>query len=32
MYYILPWGGFHAVVEILLRAGVDINAKDHEGW
>lgn len=24
--------GFRAVVEILLAEGVDINAKDHEGW
>jgi len=24
--------GFLDVVRILLRAGVDINAKDHEGW
>ncbi|OJD26159.1 hypothetical protein ACJ73_02469 [Blastomyces percursus] len=24
--------GFNAVVEILLAAGVDVNAKDHEGW
>lgn len=24
--------GFRSVVEILLEEGVDINAKDHEGW
>lgn len=25
-------GGFHEVIDILIKAGIDINAKDHEGW
>lgn len=24
--------GFHEVIDILIKAGVDVNAKDHEGW